>query len=187
MGLRISTCSHCVRHKLLLLPNCGCKGTPSSPLKPSKKPRPFFLLPFTLNIISLNINIETIIHPDIIHTPSCIYIKGIYIIRYIIINSQSRRYTPHTKHPTPLTTSRNGLFRFMLIYIYALIQSSCRFTLLLPVGQWVYDKSRVHINLKHPTGCIRCTCCIKDLKQQSPQGYSCHSPYSCSSSKRLQV
>ena len=31
----------------------------------------------------------------------------------------------------------------MLIYIYALIQSSCRFTLLLPVGQWVYDKSRV--------------------------------------------
>ena len=61
------------------------------------------------------------------------------------------------------------------------------FALLLPVGQWVYDKSRVHINLKHPTGCIRCTCCIKDLKQQSPQGYSCHSPYSCSSSKRLQV
>ena len=31
----------------------------------------------------------------------------------------------------------------MLIYIYALIQSSCRFTILLPVGQWVYDKSRV--------------------------------------------
>ena len=31
----------------------------------------------------------------------------------------------------------------MLIYIYALIQSSCRLTLLLPVGQWVYDKSRV--------------------------------------------
>lgn len=124
MGLRISTCSHCVRHKLLLLPNCGCndnanenrtmlafvmssvachrscKGTPSSPLKPSKKPRPIFLLPFTLNIISLNINIETIIHPDIIHTPSYIYIKGICIIRYIIINSQSRHYTPHTKHPT---------------------------------------------------------------------------------------
>ena len=136
MGLRISTCSHCVRHKLLLLPNCGCndnanenrtmlafvmssvachrgcKGTPSSPLKPSKKPRPIFLLPFTLNIISLNINIETIIHPDIIHTPSYIYIyiKGIYIIRYIIINSQSRHYTPHTKHPTlPHATVYPGL------------------------------------------------------------------------------
>lgn len=132
MGLRISTCSHCVRHKLLLLPNCGCndnanenrtmlafvmssvachrscKGTPSSPLKPSKKPRPIFLLPFTLNIISLNINIETIIHPDIIHTPSYIYIKGIYIIRYIIINSQSRHYTPHVTHST-LNTPHSSL------------------------------------------------------------------------------
>ena len=112
----------------------SCKGTPSSPLKTSKKPRPIFLLPFTLNIISLNINIETIIHPDIIHIPSYIYIKGIYIIRYIIINSQSRHYIPHT-------TSRNGLFRFMFI-IY-LSKSSCRFALLLPVGQWVYDRSRV--------------------------------------------
>ena len=114
MGLRISTCSHCVRHKLLLLPNCSCKGTPSSPLKPSKKPRPIFLLPFTLNIISLNINIETIIHPDIIHTPSYIYIKGIYIIRYIIINSQSRRYTshvtpPHTHSSLPHATVYSGL------------------------------------------------------------------------------
>lgn len=147
MGLRISTCSHCVRHKLLLLPNCGCndnanenrtmlafvmssvachrscKGTPSSPLKPSKKPRPIFLLPFTLNIISLNINIETIIHPDIIHTPSYIYIKGIYIIRYIIINSQSRHYTPHTKHPTLNTphytphTSHYLTQRFILVYV----------------------------------------------------------------------
>ena len=116
----------------------SCKGTPSSSLKPSKKPRPIFLLPFTLNIISLNINIETIIHPDIIHTPSYIYIKGIYIIRYIIINSQSRHYTPHTPH---YLTQR--FIWFMLIYIYALIQSSCRFALLLPVGQWVYDKSRV--------------------------------------------
>ena len=138
MGLRIYTCSHCVRHKLLLLPNCGCndnanenrtmlafvmssvachrscKGTPSSSLKPSKKPRPIFLLPFTLNIISLNINIETIIHPDIIHTPSYIYIKGIYIIRYIIINSQSRRYTshvtpPHTHSSLPHATVYSGL------------------------------------------------------------------------------
>lgn len=69
----------------------SCKGTPSSPLKPSKKPRPIFLLPFTLNIISLNINIETIIHPDIIHTPSYIYIKGIYIIRYPCLEGNTRR------------------------------------------------------------------------------------------------
>ena len=69
----------------------SCKGTPSSPLKPSKKPRPIFLLPFTLNIISLNINIETIIHRDIIHTPSYIYIKGIYIIRYPCLEGNTRR------------------------------------------------------------------------------------------------
>ena len=147
MGLRISTCSHCVRHKLLLLPNCGCndnanenrtmlafvmssvachrscKGTPSSPLKPSKKPRPIFLLPFTLNIISLNINIETIIHPDIIHTPSYIYIKGIYIIRCIIINSQSRHYTPHTTHPT-LHTPYSSLPHAM---VYSGLRSSFTF------------------------------------------------------------
>ena len=37
--------------------------------------------------------------------------------------------------------------------------------------------------LPFSNGCIRCTCCIccfKDLKQQSPQGYSCNSLYSCS-------
>ena len=204
MGLRISTCSHCVRHKLLLLPNCGCndnanenrtmlafvmssvachrscKGTPSSPLKPSKKPRPIFLLPFTLNIISLNINIETIIHPDIIHTPSYIYIKGIYIIRYIIINNQSRHYTPHI-------TSRNSFSWFMLIYIYALIQSSCRFALLLPVGQWVYDRSRVlplsafkSNHSHHFWRGVGGEAFLLDLKQTSPQGYSCHLRDSCS-------
>ena len=146
----------------------SCKGTPSSPLKPSKKPRPIFLLPFTLNIISLNINIETIIPPpDIVHTPSYIYIKGIYIIRYIIINSQSRHYTPQITHHTLLTTSRNGLFRFMFI-IY-LSKSSCRFTLLLPVGQWVYDKSRVL--LKTPLRILTVYPCSRRICPKNATGF----------------
>ena len=39
-----------------------------------------------------------------------------------------------------------------------------QFELLLPVGQWVFDKSRVRLNLKQP----------------SPQDYSCNLLYSCS-------
>ena len=57
----------------------------------------------------------------------------------------------------------------MLIYIYALIQSSCRFTLLLPVGQWVYDKSRVL--LKTPLRVLTVYPCSRRICPKNATGF----------------
>ena len=59
----------------------------------------------------------------------------------------------------------------MLIYIYALIQSSCRFTLLLPVGQWVYDKSRVL--LKTPLRVLTVYPCSRRILSQKRNRLRC--------------
>ncbi len=52
---------------------------------------------------------------------------------------------------------------FPPFYLFTLLKTSCRFALLLPVSQWVYDKSRVRLSLhlQRPRSLIRA---IRDIR-----------------------
>ena len=76
------------------------------------------------------------------------------------------------------------VFSFFLPFYTS--KTSCRFTLLLPVSQWVYDKSRVPLTTQaaeshRPYSCYsRYSCSLNLSSNRANRPYSCNSRYSCS-------